>query len=136
MFGKIREALSLEKWVENFEGYLDARIELAKFDIREAAIDFFTRGAIYASLAFLGLVCLLCLNFAIGYWLSSLFENSFSGFFLLTAFYLLLFLIIFFNRNNPELRNRIEESLRRGMNQPRIEDQSEEKQVKDGFENT
>ena len=119
MFGKIREALSLEKWVENFEGYLDARIELAKYDAREAMVEILTKGIIGFSLAILGLIVLICLNFAIGYWLSSLLANTYGGFVILTGFYLLLFILLFLNRNNPGLLRDLEEKLRMALNQPK-----------------
>lgn len=119
MFGKIKEALSLEKWVENFEGYLDARIELAKYDAREAMVEILTKGIIGFSLAILGLIVLICLNFAIGYWLSSLLENTYGGFVILTGFYLLLFILLFLNQNNQGLLRGLEEKLRKALNQPK-----------------
>jgi hypothetical protein len=119
MFGKIKEALSLEKWVENFEGYLDARIELAKYDAREAMVEILTKGIIGFSLAILGLLVLICLNFAIGYWLSSLLANTYGGFVILTGFYLLLFILLLLNRNNQGLLRGMEEKLREALNQPK-----------------
>lgn len=122
MFGKIREALSLEKWVENFEGYLDARIELAKYDAREAMVELLSKGIIWMVLSMLGLTSLLCLNFALGYWLSSLFGNSYGGFFVLTGFYGLLFLLIFISRTNQNILMRIEKAIRLAMKQPKADE--------------
>jgi hypothetical protein len=121
MFGKIREAFSLEKWVENFEGYLDARIELAKYDARETMVEILTKGIIGFSLAILGLIVLVCLNFAIGYWLSSLLANTYSGFVILTGFYLFLFILLFLNKNNQGLLRGLEGKLRTALNQPKAQ---------------
>lgn len=133
MFGKIREAFNLEKWVENFEGYLDARIELAKYDAREAAVKILTKGLFFAALFLFGLCSLLCLNFGLGYWLSSVLGNTFGGFFILAGFYLLLFTLVYLKKSDDQLLARVEESIRAAINQP---EKTEENPHPDNPENT
>lgn len=115
MFGKIKEVLNTEKWIENFEGYLDARIELAKYDAREAGVAILTKTIIYGTIGFFGLLTLICLNFALGYWISSMLGNSFGGFFILTTIYLLLFLMVYINKSNKKMLEKIETSIRNSI---------------------
>jgi len=135
MFGKIRDVLSTEKWIENFEGYLDARIELAKYDAREASVAILTKTIIYGTLGFFGLLTLICLNFALGYWISSLLGNSFGGFFVLTSFYLILFLLVYFNKSNKKILARLETAIRNAIKKMG-EPEKEEGKAEDNTINT
>ena len=125
MFGKIKEALSLERWIENFEGYLDARIELAKYDIREAMVGILVKAVFVAGMAFFGLLALVCLNFGLAYWLNTLLESSFAGFLLLGGFYLLLTLIIYLGKESPAMQEKAEAAFRNALDQPKKEEQKE-----------
>lgn len=117
MFGKIKEALSLERWIENFEGYLDARIELVKYDIREALVGILVKAVFIAGMAFFGLLALVCLNFGLAYWLNALLDSSFAGFLLLGAFYLLLTLIIYLGKRSPAVQEKTESAFRNALGQ-------------------
>lgn len=125
MFGKIKEALSLERWIENFEGYLDARIELAKYDIREAMVGLLVKAVFVAGMAFFGLLALVCLNFGLAFWLNALLESSFAGFLLLGGFYLLLTLIIYLGKKSPAMQEKAEDAFRKALDQPKLEEQKE-----------
>lgn len=125
MFGKIKEALSLERWIENFEGYLDARIELAKYDIREALVGLLVKAVFIAGMAFFGLLALVCLNFGLAFWLNTLLESSFAGFLLLGAFYLLLTLVIYLGKESPAMQEKAEAAFRNALDQPKKEEQKE-----------
>lgn len=125
MFGKIKEALSLERWIENFEGYLDARMELAKYDIREALVGLLVKAVFIAGMAFFGLLALVCLNFGLAFWLNTLLESSFAGFLLLGAFYLLLTLVIYLGKESPAMQEKAEAAFRNALDQPKKEEQKE-----------
>jgi len=125
MFGKIKEALSLERWIENFEGYLDARIELAKYDIREAMVRLLVKAIFVAGMAFFGFLALVCLNFGLAYWLNALLESSFAGFLLLGGFYALLTLIIYLGKKSPAIQEKAEAAFRRALDQPKLGEQKE-----------
>lgn len=120
MFGKIKEALSLDRWIENFEGYLDARIELAKYDVREALVGILIKTVFFAGTAFFGFLAMVCLNFGLAYLLNELLDNQFAGFFILAGFYLLLGTIIFLNRNNQSLLQSLDDAFRKALNQPKL----------------
>jgi|GEM_PF-2391116 hypothetical protein len=125
MFGKIKEALSLERWIENFEGYLDARIELAKYDIREAMVGILVKAVFVAGMAFFGFLALVCLNFGLAFWMNTLLESSFAGFLLLGAFYLLLTLAIYLGKESPAMQEKAEAAFRKALDQPKLEEQAE-----------
>jgi hypothetical protein len=118
MFGRIKEALSPEKWIENLEGYLDARIKLAKFDAREAAIHIISNSIIYAALLSVAIIALILLNIGLGLWLGNLTGKYFYGFFILAAFYLLLSGIIFLKKDDKKVRQKLEASIRMALDQP------------------
>lgn len=120
MFGKIKEALSPERWIENFEGYLDARIELAKYDAREALVGMLVKAVFVAGMAFFGFLALVCLNFGLAYWINGLLESSFAGFLLLCSIYLLLSAFLYLLRKNPSLMQSIEDSFRKSLRQPKM----------------
>lgn len=120
MFGKIKEALSLERWVENFEGYLDARIELAKYDAREAMVGIFTKAVFIAGIGFFSFLALVCLNFGIAYWLNGVIGNPFAGFFILALFYLLAGALLLLLRKNTAVLDYLDKLFRSALNQPRL----------------
>jgi len=131
MFGKIKDVLSLDKLIENFEGYLDARIELVKYDLKELMVSILTRSLIFLAMAVFGLAGLLCLNFALANLLNYLFENQFAGYFILSGIYFLITLVLYLNRENQSLKDKIELSLRQSMNQPKQESTSSENENAD-----
>jgi hypothetical protein len=131
MFGKIKDVLSLDKLIENFEGYLDARIELVKYDLKELMVSVLTRSLIFLAMAVFGLAGLLCLNFALANLLNYLFENQFAGYFILSGIYFLITLVFYLNRENQSLKDKIELSLRQSMNQPKQESTSSENENAD-----
>jgi hypothetical protein len=122
MFGRIKEALSLERWIENFEGYLDARIELAKYDIREALVGILIKVVFFGALAFFVFLAMVCLNFGLAFWLNGLLGNPYAGFFVLTGIYLLTGSLIFMNRNNQAVLNYFDGVFRVALNQPKKSD--------------
>ena len=131
MFGKIKDVLSLDKLIENFEGYLDARIELVKYDLKELMVSILTRSLIFLAMSVFGLAGLLCLNFALANLLNYLFENQFAGYFILSGIYFLITLVFYLNRENQSLKDKIELSLRQSMNQPKQESTSSENENAD-----
>lgn len=127
MFGKIKEVLSLDRWIENFEGYLDARIELAKYDIKEALIEVLIKSVAIFIAGIFGFCGLICLNFALGYLLNYLIGFPFAGFFILTIFYGLSAWFIYSNRDNKAWREKLENNFRQSLKQPKEEKPETEK---------
>jgi len=127
MFGKIKEAFSLERWVENFEGYLDARIELAKYDVKEALVGILAKSFFIIGFAFFTLLALVCLNFGIAYLLNEAFGNHYAGFLLLSGIYFLIGLIFIVGRKNKTMHENLDNKLREVLKQPKREEEIEPK---------
>jgi len=119
MFGKIKDMLSLDRWIENFEGYLDARIELVKFDVKEVMVDILTRSVFFLGMAVFGLAGLICLNFGLAFLLSHYIGNEFSGFLILAIFYFLVAMIFYWNRTNVSLNEKIELKILESIKHPK-----------------
>lgn len=116
--------LSLDHWIANFEGYLDARIELVKYDLKELMVNIISKSMVFIGMAVFGLVGLICLNFGIAYLLNHLIGNEFSGFFILTGVYFLITLAFYLNKDNQSLKAKIELSLRESMDHKKEEPNS------------
>jgi len=112
---------SLERWIENFEGYLDARIELVKYDVKELLVDVMTRSIFYLGMAIFALAGLICLNFGVAFLINHLIGNEFSGFLILAILYFLIAMIFYWNRDNTSLNEKIELKIRESLKQPRKE---------------
>lgn len=115
MFGKIKEMLSLEKWIENFEGYLEARIELMKFDLRETLIRFSSKAIVSLAFIVFGLAALVLLNIGLAGLINQRFESQFIGYFILAFFYFAVALIFYLLRNNKGFINKIETNIREAI---------------------
>ena len=122
MFDKIKGMLSLERWIENFEGYLDARIELVKYDLREWMVGVLTKSIFLVGMLIFGMAALFCLNFGlaylIGFWLGAVY----AGFLILAAFYGLITLWFFLKKDDEKLNARMEARIREAMQQPKAEE--------------
>lgn len=110
---------NLDRWIENFEGYLDARIELVKYDLKELIVDLLTKSVFVLGVAVFGLAGLICLNFGLAYLISYFIGIEFSGFLILSVVYFSIALIFLFNRKNTSLNEKIERKIRESMNQPK-----------------
>ncbi len=116
--------LSLDRWIENFEGYLDARIELAKYDIKEALVDVLSKAVIMLVMAVFAVSGLICLNFGLAFLLNHLLGYPFAGFFILTLFYGLLTWVVYLNRENENLKKKLELTFRTTLKQPKAENEN------------
>lgn len=108
----------MDRWIENFEGYINARIELLKYDLKESAARALAHFVVLASLAVTALLGLFFLNFAVAHLLNHLIGNAFAGFTILSGFYLILAWIMYANRNNKKLLGRLEQNFRRSLDLP------------------
>jgi hypothetical protein len=120
MFGKLKDMLSLERWIENFEGYLDARIELIKFDVKEWMVGMLTRSFFFLGMLVFGLAALICLNFGLAYLINFWLGTEFSGFLILAGFYFLIALAFYLSRDNASVQSRLEAKIRQSIKQPEV----------------
>jgi hypothetical protein len=126
MFGKIKDMFSLDRWIENFEGFLEAKIDLVKYDIKELLVNVLTKSIFFLGMAVFGLAGLVCFNFGLAYLLNYFIGNDFAGFFILTGIYFLITLVFYLNRDNKSIRQKIELSIRNSMEQEKQDTNSAE----------
>jgi len=126
MFGKIKDMFSIDRWIENFEGFLEAKLDLIKYDIKELFVSLLTKSIFYIGIGFFGLVGFIFLNFVLAYLLNHFLENEFAGFFILSIIYFLITLIFYLNRDNQSIKENIELSIRASMQQQKKEPNSTE----------
>jgi uncharacterized membrane protein YqjE len=82
--------------ISNLMGYIDTRIDLVRLEIQNKMKAGFV-GLLHAiMLGFAAFMALIFLNIFIGLLLNDLLDSQFWGFGILTAFYIILFLIFFF----------------------------------------
>ena len=117
---------SIDRWIENFEGFLEAKLDLIKYDIKELFVSLLTKSIFYIGIGFFGLVGFIFLNFGLAYLLNHFLENEFAGFFILSIIYFLITLIFYLNRDNQSIKENIELSIRASMQQQKKEPNSTE----------
>ena len=118
--------LSLDQWVKNFEGYLEARIELVKFDVKELLVEVLGKVVIFAAIGIFALSALICLNFGLAHLVSDLVGNQYAGFLILAGFYFLIALLFFWLRNDSGINKKLELLFRDVLKQPIPEIKSDE----------
>ena len=85
--------LKLDGLVENLSGYVEARVKLIKIEVREEVSKAITRGLIFAVIALLAFLFIVFLSIGGALFLNQYFADSYGGFFIVAAFYLLLFIM-------------------------------------------
>lgn len=115
MFGKIKEMLSLEKWIDNFEGYLEAKIDLVKFDIREGIIKLISKSLVHIVFILFGFAAFVLLNFGIAGLLNQYLESQYLGYLILSALYFAVSAVFFLFRNDKNFQIKIEAKIRESM---------------------
>jgi hypothetical protein len=88
----------IEKLLSNLKEYVDTNYQLIILNVQNVFINLFSS---LASIIIIGLTILFILLFGgIGFaiWLGQYFNNSFIGFFYVSGFFILVTLLLFFNR--------------------------------------
>ncbi|MBR8534535.1 phage holin family protein [Carboxylicivirga sediminis] len=80
---------------DEFEEYVNARLDLAKLHTAENLSRFFSGMLIKMGLFYLFFFVLLFISLAIAFWLNDLFEGKGVGFFIVAGFYLLIALLFY-----------------------------------------
>ena len=85
-----------DSMISNLMGYIDTRIDLVRLDIQNKMKAGFVGILHTVMLGFTAFMMLIFLNIFLGLLLNDLLDSQFWGFGIITAFYLVLFLIFFF----------------------------------------
>ncbi len=99
-----------EKLTENLKEYVNTRYDLVTLKVTQKVADVSAQSIEFLLVATVISMFFFFINMALGYYISSLLGNSYSGFFIISGFYLLVTIIFLIGKKklliNP-LRNRI-----------------------------
>src|SRR5258708_29967055 len=83
----ILKFLRLDNFVQNLTGYVEARIELLKVEIREDVAKAIARGMGIVALFFIGFLFLFFFSVGLAQFLNRLFDGPYAGYFSLAGIY-------------------------------------------------
>lgn len=106
--------LKLENLVDNISGYIEARIELIKIEIREDIARFLARAMLLMITLFLGLLVLLFCSIGLAHFLNSVLDHKTAGFWIVAGIYGVpcLILILFRKSIGHSLEQRLVNSIK------------------------
>lgn len=93
-------ATNIEKLYEKAENYTKTSIDLVKLKAIDKTSEIISSLAVVISVAFIVAIFTLFLNIGIALWIGDELNNMALGFFIVSAFYLIVGIIIFINRNS------------------------------------
>ncbi|MCU0419376.1 MAG: phage holin family protein [Cyclobacteriaceae bacterium] len=88
--------LRLDTLVNNLSGYLEARMELLKIEIREDVANLLAKGLIYGAMGLFAFLFLIFFSVGLAHYLNQFFAASYGGYFAVAGLYglaLLVFLV-------------------------------------------
>ena len=85
--------LRLDTLVENLSGYVEARVQLLKLEIREDVAKVLAKGLIHAVILLFGFLFFLFFSLGMAQYISHVLSDTYSGYWLVSGFYLLVFFI-------------------------------------------
>lgn len=84
--------LKLDNLVSNLSGYVEAKAELIKIEIREDVARLLSQGIVVITTLVFGLIFLLFFSVGLAQFLNTFFKDSFAGFFIVSGIYLVAFI--------------------------------------------
>ena len=93
----IAKFLKLDHLMENLTGYVETRIELVKYDLKEDLSKGAAKILVYLGLGVIATFFMFFTTFAVAYMLAD-YLGTFEGFAIVSACYLVLGLVLYWNR--------------------------------------
>jgi uncharacterized membrane protein YqjE len=87
--------LKLDGLIENVSGYVEARVQLLKIEVREDVAKAMTRALMFGVILLFAFLFIVFFSIGLALFLNRYFHDSFIGFWVVAGFYLLLFLLAF-----------------------------------------
>jgi uncharacterized membrane protein YqjE len=79
--------LRLDNLIENLSGYMEARIELLKIEIREDVAKVLAQALMVVTILFLALIFMLFFSVGLAHFLNSFFEQPYIGYWIVAGIY-------------------------------------------------
>lgn len=86
--------LKLDALIDNVVGYLEARVELMKMEVREEVATVLTRGLVIMVLFLVGFLCVLFLSLGLAQYLNTFFEGEYAGYMLTAGLFGIILLVL------------------------------------------
>lgn len=126
--------LKIDALVENIEGYVEARIELAKLDLKTELSEILVKFIFSLLMAVFMISCLFCLNLGLANCLNHWFESTYLGYFILAIFYFLVFFVIFKLKDDEKLNAKLKEIISTSIIKQENADGNKSTDLTDPFE--
>ncbi len=97
---KIFKILHLDNLIDNVSGYVEARLDLYKLEIREDIARVLAKAMIYVTLGFFGFLLLIFFSVGLAHFLNHYFTETYAGFWIVGGIYGLVFLILLLFRKS------------------------------------
>lgn len=94
--------LRLDNLVENLSGYVETRVQLLKIEIREDVAKVLSRGLVHAVILLFGFLFFIFFSLGMAQYISSLFSDTYSGYWIVSGFHLLAFLVFWAVRKRAD----------------------------------
>ena len=108
---KLFKFLKIDAIIENLTGLIEARLELAKIEIKEEVAKTGARIITGIVLAFLAVMIVIFLSMSLATWLNYLLDSVYLGYVIVTGFYLLVLVLLIVFKVHVWLQQKIEAML-------------------------
>ena len=105
---KLFKFLRIDAIIENLTGLIEARMELAKLELKEEVAKAGARIIAGVVLAFLLVMIIIFVSIALATWLNYLLGSMFMGYLIVTGFYLLVLVLLIAFKAHVWLQQKIE----------------------------
>jgi uncharacterized membrane protein YqjE len=108
---KLFKFLRIDAIIEHLTGLIEARVELAKIEIKEEVSKIGARIIAGVVFAFLLVMIIILFSIALAAWINALLESGYLGYFIVTGFYLLVLILLIAFKAHVWLQQKIESLL-------------------------
>jgi len=108
---KLFKFLRVDAIIEHLNGLIEARMELAKLEIKEEVSKIGARVIAGVVFAFLLVMIIIFFSIALATWINNLLNSLFAGYFIVTGFYLLVLVLLISFKAHIWLQQKIESLL-------------------------
>jgi uncharacterized membrane protein YqjE len=92
--------LKLDNLIDNLSGYLEARVELVKIELKEEVAKLLSRGIVYAAMMLFAFLFLIFFSIGLAHYINSFFEAPYAGYWIISMIYGVTFLIFLLFRKS------------------------------------
>ena len=97
---KILKFLRLDNIIDNASGYVEARLELYKMEIREDMARLLAKALVYMIIGLFGFLLLVFFSIGLAQFLNGYFEKGYAGYWIVASIYGVVVLVFLLFRND------------------------------------